>query len=38
MPLVRLNCKWEDNIKKDFEEIGWEGLEWFYITQVREEC
>ena len=26
-PLEDLGCKWKDNIKIDFKEIGWEGVE-----------
>ena len=22
-PLVRLRCRWEDNIKMDLQEVGW---------------
>jgi hypothetical protein len=25
--LGRAMCKWEDNIKKDLKEIGWEGMD-----------
>jgi hypothetical protein len=24
-PLVRLRCRWEDNIKMDLQEVGCEG-------------
>jgi hypothetical protein len=24
-PLVRPRCKFEDNIKRDFNDFGWEG-------------
>jgi hypothetical protein len=24
-----------DNIKIDFEEIGWEGYEWIHVTQYK---
>jgi len=33
-PLVRPRYEWEDNIKMDLEEIGWEawtGLNWLRI-------
>jgi hypothetical protein len=27
-PLVRSRLKWVDNIKMDFREIGWDGVDW----------
>jgi hypothetical protein len=29
-PLGRTSQRWEDNIKIDFNEIGWEGADWIY--------
>jgi hypothetical protein len=26
----------EDNIKLDIEEVGWESLDWFTLTQDRD--
>jgi hypothetical protein len=26
-------CTWEDNIKMDLREIGWEGLDWMHLVQ-----
>jgi hypothetical protein len=26
---------WEDNIKKDFQEIGW-GMDWIDLSQDRD--
>jgi hypothetical protein len=26
---------WEDNIKMDFREIGWEVVEWMQLAQER---
>jgi len=23
---------WEDNIKMDFREVGWEGVEWTHLA------
>jgi hypothetical protein len=28
--------KWEDNTKTDHKEIGWEGVNWIYVSQDRE--
>jgi hypothetical protein len=24
--------RWEDNIRMDLREIGWEGVEWIYLA------
>jgi hypothetical protein len=29
-------CKWEDNIRMDLREIGWEGVDWMHLSQVRD--
>jgi len=31
-PLVRPRNRWEDNIRMDLDEIGWEGLDWMHLT------
>jgi hypothetical protein len=28
--VCKLRCGWEDNIKTDLKEIGWEGLNRFH--------
>jgi hypothetical protein len=30
-------CRWEDNIKIDLREIGWDGMGWIYLAQDREQ-
>jgi len=30
-------CKWEDNIKMDVKEMGWEGMNWIHMTQDRDK-
>jgi len=25
-------CGWEDNIKVDTEELGWDGVDWIYVA------
>jgi hypothetical protein len=25
-------CRWEDNIRMNLREIGWEGAEWMDLT------
>jgi hypothetical protein len=32
-PLGRLRRRWENNIRMDLREIGWEGVDcWGYLT------
>jgi hypothetical protein len=33
--LGRPRRRWEDNIKKDLQEIGW-GMDWIDLTQDRD--
>jgi len=28
---------WEDNIKMDIEEIGWNYLDWIHVTEDRDK-
>jgi hypothetical protein len=34
-PLERPRRRWVDNIKMDFREIGWEGVDWFGLIWLR---
>jgi hypothetical protein len=27
----------EDNIRMDLREIGWEGMDWIYLAQDRDQ-
>jgi hypothetical protein len=36
-PLGRIICMWEDNIKMDFIEIGWGGIDWVDQAQDRDQ-
>jgi hypothetical protein len=36
-PLARPRCRWEDNIKIDLREIGWDGLDWVDLAQDRDQ-
>jgi hypothetical protein len=29
-------CRWEDNIKMDLREIGWEGVDWMHLAWDRD--
>jgi hypothetical protein len=31
----RLGCRWEGNIKIDFQEVGCEGMNWIDLAQDR---
>jgi hypothetical protein len=35
-PLGRTRRRWEDNIKMDFREIGWGGMDWIYLAQDKD--
>jgi len=34
-PLGRPRIRWEDNIKMDFQKVGWGGMDWIDVTKVR---
>jgi hypothetical protein len=33
--LGRLGLRWDDNIKMDFKEIEWEGVDWIDLVHKR---
>jgi hypothetical protein len=33
--LGRPRRRWEDNIKMDLQEVGWEGMDWINMAQDR---
>ena len=35
-PLGRPRRKWDDNIKKDFQDVGCEGMDWIDVAQDRD--
>jgi hypothetical protein len=35
-PLGRPRCRWEDNIKMDFPEVGCEGMDYIDVAQNRD--
>jgi hypothetical protein len=37
-PLGRPRRGWEDNIKMDLREIGWDGMIWLRIGPVEGSC
>jgi hypothetical protein len=36
-PLGRPRRRWVDNIKIDLGEIGWDGMDWIYLAQDRDQ-
>jgi hypothetical protein len=36
-PLGRPRRRWVDNIKIDLKEIGWDGEDWIYLAQDRDQ-
>jgi hypothetical protein len=36
-PLGRPRCRWVKNIKMDLTEIGWDGMDWIDLAQVRHQ-
>jgi hypothetical protein len=34
--LARPRCRWEDNINKDLQEVGGEGMDWIELAQDRD--
>jgi hypothetical protein len=34
--LGRPRRRWEDGIRMDLREIGWESVEWIYLAQDRD--
>jgi hypothetical protein len=35
-PLERPSHIWDDNIKMDLREVGWEGVDWIDLAQDRD--
>jgi hypothetical protein len=36
-PLGKLRRRWEDNIKIDFGEVRWGGMDWIHLFQERDQ-
>jgi len=34
---VRYRDRWEDNIKMDFWEMGWEDVDWIHMAQDKDQ-
>ena len=37
-PLGRPRRRWEDNIKMDLQEVGWDGMDWTDLAWDTCEC
>jgi hypothetical protein len=35
-PIGGSKHRWEDNIKIDLKEIGWQDVDWIYLVQNRD--
>jgi hypothetical protein len=35
-PLGRSRRGWENNTKMDLREVGWEGMDWIELAEVRD--
>jgi hypothetical protein len=35
-PLGRSRRKWEDHIRMDLREVGWDGMDWIDLAQDRD--
>jgi hypothetical protein len=36
-PLGRPGRRWVGNIKMDLREIGWDGMDWIYLAEERDQ-
>jgi hypothetical protein len=36
-PIGRLRRRWEDNIRMDLRETGWERVDWMHPVQDRDQ-
>jgi hypothetical protein len=36
-PLGRSRSRWEDNIRMNVRETGWEGVDWIHLTRDRDK-
>jgi hypothetical protein len=36
-PLRRPKHRWEENIRMDLREVGWEIVDWIHLAQDRDQ-
>jgi hypothetical protein len=37
IPLRRIRCIWENNIRMDLGEIWWDNVNWIHLAQGRDQ-
>jgi hypothetical protein len=37
IPLERSRRRWMNNMKMDFKDVVWCGVDWIYLVQVRDQ-
>jgi hypothetical protein len=37
-PIESPRRMWEDNIRMELREIGWDGVDWIDLAQDRDKC
>jgi hypothetical protein len=37
-PLGRPMCRWENNVRMDFQEVGFGCGDWIVLAQDRDNC
>jgi hypothetical protein len=35
--LGRCRLRWQDNIRMDLRETGWEGVDWIHLAQYNDQ-
>jgi len=35
-PVGRPSSRWEDDVKMNFREVGWQGVDWVHLTSYRD--
>jgi hypothetical protein len=38
IPVEKPSCRWDDSIRIDLREIGWEGLDWMHPARDTDQC
>jgi hypothetical protein len=36
-PLGRPRRRWEDNVKRDLQDVRWEGMDWIDLAKDRDK-
>ena len=36
--LVRPTHRWDDNIKRDLQEVGWGSIDWIDLERARQQA